>query len=209
MQLYEGMYAAYGDREWWPADSAFEVAVGAVLTQNTNWLNVEKALRNLKEAQILSLEAMLETPESALAELIRPSGYYNIKAKRLYQLCLFLQQQGGLEGMATLDPTDARHQLLAVKGIGPETADDILLYALDLPVFVIDTYTRRILQRHGLAQGGEHYDDLRLGFETALGADVPLYKQYHALLVEHAKAACKKKPSCDGCCVAVSCPQHL
>lgn len=209
MRLYEGMLAAYGEQAWWPADSAFEIAVGAVLTQNTNWSNVERAIDNLKQAGVLELGALLSLSTGQLAELIRPSGYYNIKADRLRGLCRHLDREGGLEALGAMPLEQARAGLLAVKGVGPETADDILLYALDRPVFVIDTYTRRLLQRHALATGQETYEVLRRGFELALPADVTLFKQYHALIVQHAKQACRKRPACEGCCLTLTCPANL
>jgi len=207
MGLYDGMLGAYGEQEWWPADSAFEVAVGAVLTQNTNWSNVERAIANLKGADVLDQQALLALTHEQLADLIRPSGYYNIKAQRLRALLEYLDRVGGLESLAQAELGAARQGLLSVKGVGPETADDILLYALGLPVFVIDAYTRRILFRMGLAQGAESYEELRQGFESVLPADAGLFKQYHALVVQHAKDACRKQPVCRDCCLEESCPQ--
>lgn len=207
MGLYDGMLGAYGEQEWWPADSAFEVAVGAVLTQNTNWSNVERAIANLKGADVLDQQALLALTHEQLADLIRPSGYYNIKAQRLRALLEYLDRVGGLESLAQAELGAARQGLLSVKGVGPETADDILLYALGLPVFVIDAYTRRILFRMGLAQGAESYEELRQGFESVLPADAGLFKQYHALVVQHAKDACRKQPVCRDCCLKESCPQ--
>ena len=207
MALYQGMLDAYGPQEWWPAEDAFEVAVGAVLTQNTNWSNVERAIGNLRAAGVLSLEGILAMPADRLAELIRPSGYYNIKAGRLRSLCAFLAEAGGLERLAQRPLDEARRALLSVKGVGPETADDILLYAMDQPVFVIDAYTRRLLARQGLARGSEPYEELRRGFEVALPADVALFRQYHALIVEHAKAACRKRPACGTCHLEGRCAQ--
>lgn len=209
LDLYQGMLEAYGPQQWWPAESAFEVAVGAVLAQNTSWKNVERAIANLRTADALNLPAMLRIPSAELTRLIRPAGYYNLKAKRLMALCDFLREAGGLEGLGQQSLADARCGLLSVWGVGPETADDILLYALDYPVFVIDTYTRRLLVRHGLAQGGEDYEVLRQGFERALPPDVDLFRQYHALIVEHAKAACRKTPLCEGCCLITGCAQAL
>jgi endonuclease-3 related protein len=201
------------DGSWWPAGSAvdaagraFEIAVGAVLTQNTNWSNVERAIANLKTAGALNLQALVAVQPAELAQLIRPSGYYNIKAERLRQLCLYLDRSGGLDALREQPLEVARSGLLSVKGVGPETADDILLYALDRPVFVIDTYTRRLLERHALAHGGESYEALRLGFENVLPADPVLFKQYHALIVQHAKQACRKQPACGACCLQASCP---
>ena len=209
MALYQGMLRSYGAQQWWPADTPFEVAVGAVLTQNTNWNNVERALENLRAKGVLSLPGILQLPAEQLAALIRPSGYYNIKAQRLRALCQFLQAAGGLDQLKNRGTAGARPALLSVKGVGPETADDILLYAMDLPVFVIDVYTRRLLARYGLARGDETYEELREGFERALPADVTLFKQYHALIVEHAKSACRKIPACDSCGLHGHCARRI
>ncbi len=204
--LYAALAAAYGTQPWWPAETPFEVVVGAVLTQNAAWSNVEKAIERLRRQDMLSLPAILAADPARLAEAIRPSGYFNIKAQRLRNLCLFLECAGGLEAFARLPLAAQRAGLLSVNGIGPETADDILLYALDRPVFVIDAYTRRLLQRFGLARGDEDYEALRAGFEAALEPDLHLFQQYHALIVVHAKAACRKTPLCDGCALAAGCP---
>ncbi len=204
--LYRSLSEAYGVQPWWPAESPFEVVVGAVLTQNAAWSNVEKAIARLRQAGLLSLGALLEADHATLAEAIRPSGYYNIKARRLRNLCEFVAAQGGLEALAAQGLEEQRRGLLSVNGIGPETADDILLYALERPVFVIDAYTRRLLQRLDLADGREGYEELRRGFEDALAADVQLYQQYHALIVVHAKAVCRKTPRCGSCALAARCP---
>jgi endonuclease-3 related protein len=206
LTLYRRLIQRYGEQAWWPADTAFEVAVGAVLTQNAAWSNVERAIERLRERDWLSPEALLDADEAAVADAIRPSGYFNVKARRLRNLCRFLADAGGLEGLRGTETPGLRSDLLAVNGIGPETADDILLYALERPVFVIDSYTRRLLQRLGLARGDEAYDVLRDGFERALGPDTALFKQYHALIVIHAKHTCRKKPACAGCVLAGSCP---
>ena len=207
--LYDALRGIYGEQPWWPADSAFEVVVGAVLTQNAAWSNVEKAITRMRDAGLLSLQALLECEHETLAETIRPSGYYNIKARRLRNLCEFLDRQDGLDGFADLEMSVQRETLLGVNGIGPETADDILLYALDRPVFVIDAYTRRLLQRLGLAHGRETYEELRAIFEKALGPDVFIYQQYHALIVMHAKAVCRKVPQCGRCALARGCPSAV
>lgn len=204
--VFERLLAAYGDQGWWPADTAFEVAVGAVLTQNAAWSNVEKAIERLNARGLDSPAAMLQAAEGDLADAIRPSGYFNVKARRLRHLCAFLVEQGGLERFAAVDPDAQRRTLLGVHGIGPETADDILLYALNRPVFVIDAYTRRLVGRLGWARGGEDYETLRAGFEEALGPDTALFRQYHALVVAHAKATCRKRPACDGCVLRARCP---
>ena len=205
-RLYDALQALYGEQPWWPADSPFEIMVGAVLTQNAAWSNVEKAIERLKVAGLMSLPALLDTTHEQLADTIRPSGYYNIKARRLRNLCLFLDRAGGLEAFAARSLDDQRAALLGVNGVGPETADDILLYALDRPVFVIDTYTRRLLRRYGLARGDEDYERLRALFEQAIEQDVYLYQQYHALIVMHAKETCRKSPQCARCALTKDCP---
>ncbi|MFQ6022212.1 MAG: endonuclease III domain-containing protein [Acidiferrobacterales bacterium] len=206
--IYRRLFAAYGHRYWWPGDSAFEVMVGAVLTQNTAWTNVEKAISNLKQAEALSPETIVRIHPKRLASLIRPSGYYNIKSRRLRALCRWVVAEGGVRKLARM-PTDVlRPALLAVHGIGAETADDILLYAFHRPVFVIDAYTRRIFARLGMVNGTEDYETLRGNFEHALGQDIPLYNEYHALIVRHGKDTCRKKPLCDVCCLARVCPSY-
>lgn len=203
--IYDRLLAAYGPSGWWPGDSAFEIMVGAVLTQNTAWANVEKAIANLRIANLLSPQAIIDTRSTRLAKLIRPSGYFNVKAKRLRALCHWVIDQGGIDNIHTLSTAELRAALLEVHGVGPETADDILLYAFRRPVFVIDTYTRRIFSRLGLITGTEDYEGLRESFEVALGEDTLLYNEYHALIVRHAKEACRKKPLCQGCCLARVC----
>ncbi len=180
----------------------FEVMVGAVLTQNTAWSNVERAICNLKEAGLLDCQKMAQADPPLLAQLIRPSGYFNIKAKRLQHLCSALIAAEALDSM----PDEVlRKWLLDINGIGPETADDILLYAFERPFFVIDAYTRRLFFRFGLVSGDESYEMLRSEFEQTLGPDVGLYNEYHALIVRHAKEACRTKPSCEICCLRGSC----
>lgn len=203
--IYEKLFSAYGPRRWWPGDSAFEVMVGAVLTQNTAWVNVEKAIANLKRARMLSAKVIVETHPRRVASLVRPSGYFNVKAKRLRALCRWIIAEGGLRRLGTMPTAELRCALLAVHGIGPETADDILLYAFERPVFVIDAYTRRVFARLGAIQGPEPYETLRRAFEMSLGEDVPLYNEYHALIVRHGKETCRKKPLCHSCCLAPVC----
>jgi endonuclease-3 related protein len=203
--IYARLFSAYGPRHWWPGDSAFEVMVGAVLTQNTAWINVEKAIVNLKRARMLSAKAIIETHPKRLANLIRPSGYFNVKAKRLRALCRWIVAEGGVKRLAAMSTQELRRALLAVHGIGPETADDILLYAFERPVFVIDAYTRRVFARLGTIKGPEPYEMLRRAFEMSLGEDAPLYNEYHALIVRHGKETCRKKPLCQSCCLATVC----
>ena len=204
--LYDSLLAQYGTQPWWPAETPFEVVVGAVLTQNAAWSNVEKAIAQLKTGRLLTLHAILDSDHDTLAAAIRPSGYFNIKARRLRNLCEYLAAQGGLEAFSAMPLAVQRAGLLGVNGVGPETADDILLYALDRPVFVIDAYTRRLLQRYRLASGEESYESLRVAFERAMQGDVYAYQQYHALIVMHAKEVCRKAPSCGRCGLAADCP---
>jgi endonuclease-3 related protein len=206
LKVYRKLHAAHGPQHWWPGDTAFEIMVGAVLTQNTAWTNVEKAIANLKRARALTPQKILAAPKSTLAAWLKPSGYFNVKAKRLRAFCAWLLQQGGVKRLAKLPTSELRAALLSVHGIGPETADDILLYAFDRPVFVIDAYTRRIFSRLGLIGGKEHYEALRGTCEAALEADVPLFNEYHALIVVHGKDICRTKPQCSRCCFVKTCP---
>jgi endonuclease-3 related protein len=203
--VYRRLYAANGRQHWWPGETRFEIMVGAVLTQNTAWSNVERAIANLKRARALSPEAILRAPAARLANWIRPSGYFNVKAKRLKSLCRWLIAQGGVRRLARLPTERLREALLGVHGIGPETADDILLYAFERPVFVIDAYTRRIFARLGLIRGDEDYETLRRLFERRLGPDVALFNEYHALIVRHGKDICRKRPRCTDCCLTSGC----
>ena len=198
---YDRLLDTYGPQCWWPAESAFEVIVGAVLTQNTSWKNVEKAITGLKDAGPLELGRVVALPRDELAELIKSSGFFNVKAQRLQNLCGWLHSQGGLDAVAQWDTGRLRQALLSINGVGPETADDILLYAFDRPVFVIDTYTRRLLNGLGLIRGGEDYETLRQMFECCLPADHRLYNEYHALIVRHAKEQCTHVRHCRHCAV--------
>jgi endonuclease-3 related protein len=200
-ELYEKLWQAFGPQGWWPGDSPLEVALGAILTQNTNWNNVARVLGDLKEEGLLHPQALRELPEASLARLLRPVGYYNIKARRLKNFLEFLQSQAQ-DSMALLAAADLpalRPALLKVKGIGPETADSILLYALNKPSFVVDAYTFRILRRHGLMPDSCSYDELRALFMGHLPEEVPLYQEYHALLVRLGKEYCRPQPLCPSC----------
>lgn len=206
LSIYEDLLNMYGRQQWWPADSAFEVMVGAILTQNTSWSNVEKALALLKEQINLTPEALLSLSTPDLEIYLKPSGYFRIKTQRLQNYCRWYLEQGNYQGLDELSTSELRERLLKVQGIGPETADDILLYAFNRPVFVIDAYTRRLLQRLDLIQGQEKYEECRQLFETQLPKSVDLYKQYHALIVIHAKQHCRKtKPVCHSCQLAQDC----
>jgi endonuclease III related protein len=195
-ELFRRLFDHYGPQHWWPADSPFEVMVGAVLTQNTAWINVERAIGNLRQADLLDPAAMADLAPEQLALHLRPSGYFNIKAKRLQSLCRWLLSQDDLEQLAT---DSLREQLLSVHGIGPETADDILLYVYGRPVFVIDAYTRRLFSRLGLLDGELGYETLRAAFEQTLPPDVEMFNEYHALIDHHAKQVCRPKPLCGEC----------
>ena len=206
MAVYRRLHATHGPQHWWPGDSVFEIMVGAVLTQNTAWTNVEKAIANLKTAQALSPEAIVTASHRRLANWLKPSGYFNVKAKRLRAFCEWLINAGGAKRIARL-PTDIlRAQLLEVHGVGPETADDILLYAFNRPVFVIDAYTRRLFARLGVIEGKEGYEVLRAMFETSLPNDAQLFNEYHAQIVAHAKNVCRPRPRCTVCQLGTLCP---
>jgi endonuclease-3 related protein len=203
--VFDRLLARYGPRHWWPGETPFEVMVGAVLTQNTAWSNVERAIANLKAAAALDPAAIAKAPRARLAEWLRPSGYFNVKTERLQGFCRWYLAQGGFEGLDALDTPSLRHGLLGVRGIGPETADDIVLYAFARPVFVIDAYTRRIFARLGLIRGDEGYETLRRAFEHALGPDTTLFNEYHALIVAHGKERCRARPRCAGCSLDAWC----
>lgn len=206
---YHRMLAAYGPQHWWPGETAFEVMVGAVLTQNTAWSNVERAIAQLKVDAQLTCQGILALPDADLAERIRPAGYYNVKARRLRALCVFLRQQGVAdrpEALRDLAPLpELRRLLLAVHGVGEETADSILLYALHLPVFVVDAYTRRIFSRLGLITGDESYSHIQQSFQEHLAADVALFNEYHALIVHLGKTVCRPRPRCGECPLSAIC----
>lgn len=195
------MFDALGPQQWWPGETPFEVVIGAILTQNTNWSNVEKAIRNLKTAGKLSPEEIHKLSVTELARLIRPSGFFNVKAKRVKTFInwLFTHYDGKLSGLFNKDMQILREELLAIKGIGPETADSVVLYAANLPTFVVDAYTHRIFSRHGLIPEESTYDEIKSFFEENLPKDVNLFNEYHALLVNIGKKFCKPKKICERC----------
>ncbi|MBM4272876.1 MAG: endonuclease III domain-containing protein [Deltaproteobacteria bacterium] len=199
--LYEKLWQAFGPQGWWPGDTPFEVAVGAILTQNTNWTNVARVLDGLKEEGLMDSGRLREMPVAELARLLKPAGYYNIKAQRLRHFLDFLADTAGgsMEALARQELEHLRPALLRVKGIGPETADSILLYALNKPTFVVDAYTHRILSRHYLAPENCTYEELRRLFMDSLPPEVPLYQEYHALLVRLGKEFCRPRPLCLTC----------
>lgn len=202
-QAFKKLLAHFGPQRWWPGDTPEEVMAGAILTQNTNWKNVEKAIANLKRSRLLSIRALAKTDPAHLADTIRPAGYYNIKAHRINAFFRwFLGKIGpSVKDAAHFPTTELRYRMLSeVSGIGPETADSILLYALNRPVFVVDAYTRRILTRHGHPDADEQeYDELKSLFEAALPQNAALFNEYHALLVAAGKLCRKNRPLCSAC----------
>jgi endonuclease-3 related protein len=199
---YDALFAAHGPQHWWPGRSAFEVIVGAILTQNTSWTNVEPAIRNLRREELLTPRAMETVSLARLARLIRSSGYFRQKAKKLKCFVRFLRSEygGSLTRMFRTPTAALREKLLAVHGIGPETADSILLYAGEHPVFVVDAYTRRLLERHQLATPAQSYEEIRRLFEGSLPGDAPLYNEFHALIVRTGKEYClTRNPRCSEC----------
>ena len=199
MEVYHRLFSAYGPQGWWPGDSPFEVIIGAILTQATAWTNVEKAMNNLKKAGILSPEGLKDIPTDELALLIRSSGYFNVKARRLKAFIhhLWDVHDGSLDNMLNTDGPALRRELLSIHGLGEETADDILIYAANKPYFVIDAYTRRIIDRVGLYAGAGSYGEYQRFFHEALPADTRLFNEYHALLVRHGKDVCRPTPLCE------------
>ncbi len=202
LKIYRTLLKHFGPQAWWPAETPFEVIIGAILTQNTNWKNVEKAIANLKAHKLLSPKAILDIRNSKLENLIRSAGYYKQKAKKLKAFVRFFLREysGSIRKMKRVD----RSELLKVHGIGPETADSILLYALDKPSFVVDAYTRRIGNRVGLFKFSD-YHEIKEFFEKNLPKDLEMYKEYHALLVELGKNFCKAKPICKNCPIIEFC----
>ncbi|MBI2424396.1 MAG: endonuclease III domain-containing protein [Candidatus Hydrogenedentes bacterium] len=201
LDYFARMEAHFGPTHWWPGETPFEIAIGAILTQNTAWTNVERAIAGLKARELLTADALIAAPLEVVEQAIRPSGYFRQKAVRIrnFSAHLLVHYAGRIEGMATRPLQELRAELLELKGIGPETADDILLYAVGQPVFVVDAYTRRIFSRHGLVPGSIKYEALRAVFERALPHEVPLFREYHGLIVYTGKDFCRKTPACAGC----------
>jgi endonuclease-3 related protein len=201
-QVFDRLFAAFGPQHWWPGESPFEVIVGAVLVQNTSWKNVERAIANLREAGVMSPPALYDLPAAELAELIRPAGYFQVKTKRLRNVVGFIvdEHEGSLDEMFKLDLPTLREQLLSIHGIGPETADAILLYAGEKPTFVVDTYAHRLLARHGWIGYDASYEEIKDYFESSLPSDAVVFNEYHALIVRVGKDHCRRSgPRCDEC----------
>ncbi|MFH1848139.1 MAG: endonuclease III domain-containing protein [Candidatus Omnitrophota bacterium] len=202
IKIYKKLYGAFGPQRWWPGDTAFEVMIGAVLTQNTAWSNVEKAIRNLRSAGLLNQKKFAAVPVKRLALLIRPSGYYNMKAMRLKNAMTYIDRNfgGSLKKLFALETAELRKTLLGINGIGQETADSIILYAAEKPVFVVDAYTKRIFSRHRIIPGDASYEAVQKLFMSNLPKKTRLYNEYHALIVKLGKDFCKKsKPNCKAC----------
>lgn len=199
--IYKRLYTRFGPQGWWPGKTPFEVAVGAILTQNTAWSNVAKAIRNLKRAGSLTPNHLWSMDNARLSEFIRPSGYFNIKTERLKAFLELLhgEYKGSMKVMGKEDPLLLRQRLLEVKGVGPETADSILLYAFNHPIFVVDTYTRRILYRHKILPEKSSYKEIQDFFHKNLPKDTGLFNEFHALIVKVGKEYCKRSPICKGC----------
>jgi len=209
-RVYDLLLKQHGPQNWWPGETPFEVMVGAILTQNTSWVNVEKAIENLKTKNLLNPEKMFNAKDSLLSKLIRPSGYFNQKTKKLKNFLKYFKNSYdfSISTMKKVPLHKLRNELLEVNGVGPETADSILLYALEKPVFVIDTYTKRIFSRLGLCQSSISYHDLQSVFMKKLKPTTSFYNEYHALIVKHGKDICKKsKPRCEVCSLQGLCPQ--
>ena len=202
LSIYKAMHCALGNSYWWPGETKLEIMLGAILTQNTAWTNVEKAINNLKNENLLHLPTLQALSEEVLAEHIRPAGFFRVKAKRIKALLHWIESHCGsdLEKLSATSTGQLREELLTVKGIGPETADAILLYAFKRPSFVVDEYTRRIFSRHALVWEDISYDDLRDFFMDVLEPDLALFNEYHALIVRVGKKWCKRSnPLCDTC----------
>jgi endonuclease-3 related protein len=203
-EVHDRLLAAYGPQNWWPAESAFEMMVGAMLVQNTAWTNVRKALDILRDRDLLAPRALYEVSLDELEELIRPVGYYRVKARRLRNLLALLVERydGSLEAMFQTGLLSLREELLSINGVGPETADSILLYAGGMPSFVVDAYTHRVFARHGWIGFDAGYYEIKDHFESGLPQDAALFNEYHALLVQVGKEHCRKTPRCEGCPLA-------
>jgi len=204
LTIYNRLERHFGPTGWWPGDSPFEIAVGAILTQNTAWTNVEQAIANLKRARLLTPKKIAACPDKELHTALRPSGYFRVKAQRLRCFCEHLLENhgGSMARMARVPLDTLREELLSVHGIGPETADDILLYACGKPIFVVDAYTRRILHRHGHVDADISYHELQEVFHRRLPRNVALYQEYHALIVYVGKDFCRPRPRCEECPLA-------
>lgn len=205
-EVFQRLLKEYGPQHWWPGETPFEVMVGAILTQSASWNNVEKAISNLKAQGLLEPEALRRIPLANLASLIRPSGYFNAKARKLKALAEWLgTRQDDIPSLCKQETDSLRDELLAVYGVGYETADSIMLYGCGQPIFVIDAYTERIFSRLGISPQEETYAGWQSWLTKNLPRNISLFNEYHALLVCHGKSTCRKAPLCDRCCLVASC----
>ena len=210
MKIYDKLLNHFGNQNWWPADTKFEVIVGAILTQQTSWKNVEKSIKNLKENNVLEPKKLFNLPIKKLESLVKPSGFFKVKSKRLRSFLKFFIENydGDLNKMFELPLKNLRQNLLSVHGVGPETCDSIILYAGDKPVFVVDAYTMRLCERYPLIKS-KKYEEVRKFFENKLPKDVNLFKEFHALIVELGKNYCKTKPLCEKCPLNQGCKHEI
>ncbi len=210
LYVYNLLFEKYGDMKWWPAETPFEVVIGAILTQNTSWNNVEKSIENLKKFNLIEPHKIVSSDDSFLKELIKPSGFFNQKVERLKIISKFIIEKcnGDIRYLNNLNTTTARKELLFLKGVGFETADSILLYACDHPIFVIDKYTMRMFKRIGL-DWKEKYEIFQKGVMENTPKDLQLYRNYHALIVENSKKHCKIKVDCSGCPLEKICNKNI
>lgn len=210
LKIFHTLLDAFGKRHWWPGETALEIAVGAILTQNTAWKNVEKAINNLRSLGLLDLEALHNTSEKELGKIIRSSGFYNLKSKRLKSFINVIYHRFGtsIYNLEALTTADLRSLLLHIDGIGPETADSILLYAFNRPIFVVDAYTKRFLKNHRLHPDYSTYDDIQRWFMMNLPGDTYVFNEFHALIVCLCQNYCGKKPACNGCPLEVDLREH-
>ncbi len=208
-KVYRRLYSAFGPQHWWPGESPLEVLIGAVLVQNTSWKNVERAIANLRRDGLMDPHTLDRLPQEEIEELVRPAGYYRVKARRLRNLIRFLVERydGSLDAMFATPLGTLREELLSINGVGPETADSILLYAGGLPKFVVDAYTHRVFARHGWVPFDTDYHQLQEHFESGLEEDAPMWNEYHALLVRVGNVHCRAKPKCEGCPLAELLPE--
>ena len=209
--IYRRLLNAYGPQYWWSSDSKFEIIAGAILTQSTSWNNADRSVRNLKSIGLLSYSALCNASEHEIARAIRPSGFFRRKTKIIMGFVAHISEvhQGSLTSLLRSDPVKLRQELLSIFGIGPETADNILVYVAKFPSFIIDAYTKRILKRLALDEEAYSYSDWQQVFHKGLKKNTALFNEYHALLVKHGKSSCKKIPQCIGCCLLEVCPSGL
>ncbi len=208
-ELYRRLLEFYGPQHWWPAQDAFEMMLGAILIQHTAWVNASRAIEKLRHAGLLDPEPLHRTTLDRLENLIRSAGVYKVKAQRIQAFLRWYRSNGELPSLAALSTVELRRALLSVNGIGPETADNILVYAFQRPVFVVDAYSRRLFRRYNLANGDEKYSQLQAAVESALPADAATLGEFHALIVEHGKQACRRRPLCGKCCLRATCARVL